>query len=65
MELDSQFDTILKDFDKLLKFIISVFSSLENAWRPPFSSVLDSKSQTDIVPDNDFIRLVFFRCFII
>lgn len=65
MELDSQFDTISKDFDKFLKFIISVFSSLENACRPPLSSVLDSKSQTDIVPDNDFIRLAFFRCFII
>lgn len=65
IELDSQFETNLKDFDKLLKFMISVFNSFENASRPSLSSVLDNKSQTDIVPDNDFIRLVFFRCFII
>lgn len=64
MIFDSHFDTSSKDFDILLKFIISVFSSLENACRFPLSSIQDNKSQTDIVPDRDLIRFGFLKYFI-
>lgn len=64
IRLDSHFDTSFKDFDILLKFIISVFSSLENICKFPLSNVQDNKSQTDIVPDRDLIKFGFLKCFI-
>lgn len=66
MSLESHlhFVTSFKDFDILFKFIINVFSSLENACKFPLSSELDNKSQIDIVPDKDLIMFDFFMCFI-
>jgi hypothetical protein len=40
-----------------------VCNSLENSCKFPLSRLLDNKSQTDTVPDNDLMRFDFFKCF--